>query len=103
MVFQQNEDTVDLELLRQTLYNQTREKNVDDRVKTSEKHHNKKIKTPRIQNVKKKCTQISKFYVLFAHLFACIISTINPSFKIESNKNEKTSSDTPPPSLDFYT
>ena len=85
--FQQNKDTVDLELLRQMLY-KAREKNVD-RAKTSEKHHNKK--TPRVQNVKKKCIQISKFYVLFAHLFSCIISTINPSFKIESNK-EKTSS-----------
>jgi hypothetical protein len=103
-VFHQNKDTVNLELLRQMLYNQTREKNVDDRAKTSEKHHNKKIKTPRIQNVEKKCTQISKFYVLFAHLFACIISTMNPSFKIESNKKEKTSLDTPPaPSLDFCT
>lgn len=91
--FQQNKDTVDLELLRQKLYNKTREKEVDDRAKTSEKH-NKKIKTPRIQNVKKKCIQISKFYVLFAHLFSCIINTINPSFKIESssNKKEKTSS-----------
>lgn len=101
MVFQQNKDAVDLELLRQILYSQTRE-NVDDRVKTSKKHHNKKIKTPRIQNVEKKCIQISKFYVLFAHLFSCIISTINPYFNIESNKKEKTSSDTTP-SLDFYT
>jgi len=101
--FQQNKDTVDLELLRQTLYNKAREKNVDDRAKTSEKHLNKK-KTPRIQNVKKKCIQISKFYVLFAHLFSCIISTINPSFKIESNKKEKTSSKEEKetqPSLDF--
>ena len=102
-VFHQNKDTVNLELLRQMLYNQTREKNVDDRAKTSEKH-NKKIITPRIQNVEKKCTQISKFYVLFAHLFSCIISTMNPSFKIESNKKEKTSLDTPPaPSFDFCT
>jgi hypothetical protein len=103
-VFQQNKDTVNLELLRQEIYNQTHEKKIDGRTKTSEKHHNKKIKTPRIQNVEKKCTQISKFYVLFAHLFACIISTMNPSFKIESNKKEKTSSDTPSaPSLDFCT
>lgn len=101
--FQQNKDTVDLELLRQLLYNKTREKNVDGRAKTSEKHHNKKIKTPRIQNVEKKCIQISKFYVLFAHLFSCIISTVNPSFKIESNKKEKTSSkeEKETPSLDF--
>lgn len=98
-VFQQNKDTVDLELLRQEIYNQTREKNIDDRVKTSEKYHNKKKKTPRIQNVQKKCTQISKFYVLFAHLFSCIISTVNPSFKIDSNKKGKTSSETQ--SLDF--
>lgn len=99
--FQQNKDTVDLEeLLRQMMY-KAREKNVDDRANTSEKHHNKK--TPRVQNVKKKCIQISKFYVLFAHLFSCIISTINPSFKIESNKKEKTPSkeEKETPSLDF--
>ena len=102
-VFQQNKDTVNLESLRQEIYNQTRsEKKIDGRTNTSEKHHNKKIKTSRIQNVEKKCAQISKFYVLFAHLFACIISTMNPSFKIESNKKEKTSSDTTP-SLDFCT
>jgi hypothetical protein len=103
VVFQQNKDTVNLESLRQMLYNQTHEKNVDGPDKTSEKHNNKKIKTSRIQNVEKKCAQISKFYVLFAHLFACIISTMNPSFKIESNKKEKTSSDTTTPSLDFCT
>jgi hypothetical protein len=93
-VFQQNKDTIDLELLRQILYNKPREKNVNGRAKTSEKRRHKKIKTPRIQNVEKKCTQISKFYVLFMHLFACIISTLNPSFKIDSssNKKEKTSS-----------
>jgi len=58
--------------------------------------HKKKIKTPRIHNVEKKCIQISKFYVLFAHLFSCIVSTINPSFKIESpsDKKEKTSTST---------
>jgi hypothetical protein len=101
-VFQQNKDTVDLELLRQILYNQSHEKNVDD---TPEKHDNKKIKTPRIKNVQKKCIQISKFYVLFAHLFSCIISTMNPSFKIDSNKTEKTSSkdEKETPSLDFCT
>ena len=97
--FQQNKNTVSLKLLRNML-DKAREKNVDDRANTSEKHHNKK--TPRVQNVKKKCIQISKFYVLFAHLFSCIISTINPSFKIESNK-EKTSSkeEKETPSLDF--
>jgi hypothetical protein len=101
-VFQQNKDTVDLELLRQILYNQSHEKNVDD---TPEKHDNKKIKTPRIKNVQKKCIQISKFYVLFAHLFSCIISTMNPSFKIDSNKTEKISSkdEKETPSLDFCT
>ena len=104
-VFQQNKDTVDLELLRQMLYNQRHEKNVDVQVNTSEKHHNKKVKTPRIKNVQKKCIQISKFYVLFAHLFSCIISTMNPSFKIESNKTEKTYSkeEKESPSLDFCT
>ena len=99
--FKKNKETIDLELLRQEIYNQPREQNVD---KTSEKHNNKiKTKTTQIQNVEKKCTQISKFYVLFAHLFSCIISTMNPSFKIESNKKEKTSSDAAPPSLDFCT
>jgi hypothetical protein len=101
-IFQQNKDTVDLELLRQKLYDemqkekQKRGENSEDVdvdsdlanahvVKTSEKH-NKKIKTPRIQNVEKKCIQISKFYVLFAHLFSCIVSSINPTFKIEKEK-----------------
>jgi hypothetical protein len=101
-IFQQNKDTVDLELLRQKLYDEMQKEKqkrgensegLDDDadlanahvVKTSEKH-NKKIKTPRIQNVEKKCIQISKFYVLFAHLFSCIVSTINPTFKIEKEK-----------------
>jgi hypothetical protein len=104
-IFQQNKDTVDLELLRQKLYDEMQKEkqkrgenphvanadvaNADvanaDTEKTSEKH-NKKIKTPRIQNVEKKCIQISKFYVLFAHLFSCIVSTINPTFKIEKEK-----------------
>ena len=101
-IFQQNKDTVDLELLRQKLYDETQKERREERrgerensqdnnddtradirdEKTLEKH-NKKIKTPRIQNVEKKCMQISKFYVLFAHLFSCIVSTINPTFKIE--------------------
>ena len=51
--FQQNKDAIDLELLRQTLYNKTREKEADGRAKTSDKHV-----TPRVQNVKKKCIQI---------------------------------------------
>jgi len=109
-VFQQNRDTVDLELLRQKLYDKREER--EDREKldddndddgssenTPSDKHNKKIKikkTPKIQNVEKKCIQISKFYVLFAHLFSCIVSTINPSFKIESSsdKKEKTSTST---------
>ena len=95
-VFQKNENIIDLELLRQKLYDQKQKErdgeNVDDN--TPEKHK-KKIKTPRIQNVEKKCIQISKFYVLFAHLFSCIVSTINPAFKIESSdKKEKTSTTT---------
>ena len=108
-VFQQNRDTVDLELLRQKLYDkreerEDREKLDDDNdddgsEKTPSDKHNNKIKikkTPKIQNVEKKCIQISKFYVLFAHLFSCIVSTINPSFKIESSsdKKEKTSTST---------
>ena len=108
-IFQQNKDTVDLELLRQKLYDETQKEMQGDREnsqdnnddtradirdeKTLEKR-NKKIKTPRIQNLEKKCMQISKFYVLFAHLFSCIVSTINPTFKIEpspspSDKKEK--------------
>ena len=94
-IFQQNKDTVDLELLRQKLYDETQKEiqrdpqdtRVDDE-KTLEKH-NKKIKTPRIQNLEKKCMQISKFYVLFAHLFSCIVSTINPTFKIEPSPSDK--------------
>ena len=132
-VFQQNKETVDLELLRQQLYDEKQEEkqkrgvnsedanadvanadvaNADvanaDAEKTSEKH-NKKIKTPRIQNVEKKCIQISKFYVLFAHLFSCIVSTINPTFKIEKEKTatsgaaqkEDTKSTAAGSSLDF--
>ena len=95
-IFQKNENNIDLELLRQKLYDQKQKErdgeNMDD--STPEKHK-KKIKTPRIQNVEKKCIQISKFYVLFAHLFSCIVSTINPAFKIESSdKKEKTSTPT---------
>jgi len=81
-VFQENKDTVDLELLRQKLYDHRNSK-----IGEKDEKHNKKIKTPRIQNVDKKCIQISKFYVLFAHLFSCVISTINPS---DSYKKEKT-------------
>ena len=126
-IFQQNKDTVDLELLRQKLYDEKQEEtrgerenpqdpqdnnNTDnaDHEKTFEKH-NKKIKIPRIQNVEKKCIQISKFYVLFAHLFSCIVSTINPTFKIESSpSNKKATTDSskegtksPSSSLDFCT
>jgi hypothetical protein len=96
-VFQDNKDTVDLEALRQTLYRRhgdkvEEDKEVDHHKKTPEKEkekekHNKKTKTLRVQNVERKCLQISKFYVLFAHLFSCIISTINPS---ASDKKEKT-------------
>lgn len=105
-IFQKNENTIDLELLRRSLYDQKKrerdgeEKSDDDdggkNHKSALEKHNKKIKikkTPRIQNVENKCIQISKFYVLFAHLFSCIVSTINPSFKIESSdKKEKTTS-----------
>ena len=69
----------------------SRQKQKDDveGEKTSEKH--KKVKTPNIQNIEKKCIQISKFYVLFAHLFSCIISTIHPSSS-SLKKKEKTNS-----------
>ena len=94
-IFQQNKDTIDLELLRQKLYDQKQKheinsKNGDNSEKTLE-NHDKKIKTPKIQNIEKKCIQISKFYVLFGHLFSCIISTINPSYS--SQKKEKTTTD----------
>ena len=94
-VFQQNKDTIDLELLQRTLYAQKQkdETHLDHEnsgKKTSEKHDNK-VKTPKIQNLEKKCIQISKFYVLFAHLFSCIISTINPSSS--SQKKGKTTTE----------
>ena len=113
-VFQQNKDSVDLELLRQKLYIQQKEEELKNDHATEDRpeKHKLKIKTPRFQNVEKKCMQISKFYVLFAHLFSCIVSTINPSFKISSNIKEKTSTsksdsknddekDASSPSLDF--
>ena len=40
-----------------------------------------------IHNIKKKCNEIAKFYVLFAHLFSCIVSTINPSFEIDASSS----------------
>jgi len=99
-VFQKNQDTVDLELLRQTLYHQNHNKNDEDKEiddkKTKEKH-TKKIKTTQIKNIEKKCIQISKYYVLFAHLFSCIISTVKPSD--ESDKKEKIKTDSSSSSL----
>ena len=89
-VFQKNKDTIDLELLRKRLYSQKLDQDSESKTKTPEKRG----KNPQIQNIKKKCIQISKFYVLFAHLFSCIISTINPSFKLESSSKEKTSTTT---------
>ena len=89
-VFQKNKDTIDLELLRKRLYSQKLDQDSESKAKMPEKRE----KTPHIQNVKKKCIQISKFYVLFAHLFSCIVSTINPSFKLESSSKEKTSTTT---------
>ena len=50
-----------------------------------------------IHNIKKKCNEIAKFYVLFAHLFSCIVSTINPSFVTNPSSSDKKSAD----SLDF--
>lgn len=110
-VFQKNKDTIDLELLRKRLYSQKLDQDSESKTKTPEKRG----KNPQIQNIKKKCIQISKFYVLFTHLFSCIISTINPSFKMESSSKEKTSTTTKSesnsegkkpktnPSLDFCT
>lgn len=51
-----------------------------------------------IHNIKKKCNEIAKFYVLFAHLFSCIVSTINPSFEIGASSSDKKSA---ADSLDF--
>ncbi|NBU82223.1 MAG: hypothetical protein EBS55_11310 [Flavobacteriaceae bacterium] len=90
-IFQQNKDTVDLEMLRQKLYSQQKKEEIMENGDTEYgEKHKLKIKTPRFQNVEKKCMQISKFYVLFAHLFSCIVSTIDPSFKMTSNVKEKT-------------
>ena len=50
-----------------------------------------------IHNIKKKCNEIAKFYVLFAHLFSCIVSTVNPSFVTNPSSSDKKSAD----SLDF--
>jgi hypothetical protein len=58
----------------------------------------------KMQNIKKKCNEIAKFYVLFAHLFSCIVSTINPSFEIDASSSSSSSSDkknTGSGSLDF--
>ena len=54
---------------------------------------------PNMQNIKKKCNEIAKFYVLFAHLFSCIVSTVNPSFEISSSSPDKSKTTTN--SLDF--
>jgi hypothetical protein len=91
-IFQKNENTIDLELLRKKLYDQKQKERDGENTDNDAPEKHKKIKkTPRIHNVEKKCIQISKFYVLFAHLFSCIVSTINPAFKIESSdKKEKT-------------
>ena len=56
----------------------------------------------KMQNIKKKCNEIAKFYVLFAHLFSCIVSTINPSFEIDpssSSSSDKKNTGSGP--LDF--
>lgn len=45
-----------------------------------------------IHNIKKKCNDIAEFYVLFAHLFACIVSTIDPSFEINASSSSSSSS-----------
>ena len=47
--------------------------------------------TTRPQNIKKKCNEIAKFYVLFAHLFSSIVSTINPSFEIDASSSSSSS------------
>jgi len=45
--------------------------------------------TTTVHNIKKKCNEIAKFYVLFAHLFSSIVSTINPSFEIDASSDKK--------------
>ena len=60
----------------------------------------RKRMTTGIHNIKKKCNEVAKFYVLFAHLFSSIVSTINPSFEIDasSSSDKKNTSSGP---LDF--
>ena len=57
--------------------------------------------TTRPQNIKKKCNEIAKFYVLFAHLFSSIVSTINPSFEIDASSSSSDKKNTGSGSLDF--
>jgi hypothetical protein len=45
-----------------------------------------------MHNIKKKCNEIAKFYVLFAHLFSCIVSTVNPSFEMNPSSASSSSS-----------
>jgi hypothetical protein len=47
----------------------------------------RKRMTTGIHNIKKKCNEVANFYVLFAHLFSCIVSTINPSFQIDASSS----------------
>ena len=51
-----------------------------------------------VKNIKKKCNEIANFYVLFAHLFSCIVSTVNPSFETTMSSSDKTKTTN---SLDF--
>ena len=51
-----------------------------------------------VKNIKKKCNEIAKFYVLFAHLFSSIVSTVNPSFETSMSSSDKTKTTN---SLDF--
>jgi hypothetical protein len=61
----------------------------------------RKRMTTGIHNIKKKCNEIAKFYVLFAHLFSCIVSTINPSFEIDASSSSSDKNNTGSGSLDF--
>jgi len=91
-VFQQHKDTIDLNFLRQRLYSSKHSDKVNSESTNNETP--KKSNTPKLHNVKKKCTQISKFYILFWHLFACIVTTVNPSFDLNDKASTSTATST---------
>ena len=61
----------------------------------------RKRMTTGMHNIKKKCNEVAKFYVLFAHLFSCIVSTINPSFEIDASSSSSDKKNTGSGLFDF--